>query len=126
MPNQIISTPAAPAAIGPYSQAVLCGSTLYCSGQVGIVPETGALAEGLDAQVRQAFSNLKAVIEAADGELADVAKLTLFLKSMDDFARVNEIMQEFFEAPFPARSCFAVAALPKGALFEAEAIVNLG
>lgn len=126
MPSQIISTPAAPAAIGPYSQAVLCGSTLYCSGQIGLVPETGALAAGLDAQVRQAFSNLKAVIEAAGGSLANVVKLTLFLASMDDFARVNDIMKEYFEAPFPARSCFAVAALPKGALFEAEAVAYLG
>lgn len=123
--NDIISTPKAPAAIGPYNQAVKSGSTLYCSGQIGLVPETGELAQGLDAQVRQAFTNLTQVVEAAGGRFTDVVKFTLFVTDLAHFGEVNAIMQEFVKPPFPARSCVEVTALPKGALFEVEAIAVL-
>ena len=126
MTTRIISKPNAPAAIGPYSQGVADAQTLYCSGQIGLDPATGSLAEGFEAQARRAFSNLKAVIEAAGGKLPGVMKLTIFLVDMNDFPKVNEIMCEYFSAPYPARSCFAVAALPKGALVEVEAVVSLG
>lgn len=123
--NDIISTPKAPAAIGPYNQAVKAGSTLYCSGQIGLVPATGELAQGLDAQVRQAFTNLTQVVEAAGGRFTDVVKFTLFVTDLAHFGEVNAIMQEFVKPPFPARSCVEVTALPKGALFEVEAIAVL-
>ena len=126
MTTRIISTPNAPAAIGPYSQGVADAQTLYCSGQIGLDPATGSLAEGFEAQARRAFSNLKAVIEAAGGKLPGVMKLTIFLVDMNDFPKVNEIMCEYLSAHYPARSCFAVAALPKGALVEVEAVVSLG
>lgn len=122
----IISTPNAPAAIGPYNQAVRFGNTLYCSGQIGLVPTTGALAEGLDAQVHQAFQNLTEVVRAAGGTFDHVVKFTLFVTDMSKFADVNAIMQEYVKAPYPARSCVEVSSLPKGALFEVEAIVALG
>ncbi len=123
--NDIISTPKAPAAIGPYNQAVKSGNTLYCSGQIGLVPATGELAQGLDAQVRQAFTNLTQVVEAAGGRFTDVVKFTLFVTDLAHFGEVNAIMQEFVKPPFPARSCVEVTALPKGALFEVEAIAVL-
>ncbi len=123
--NDIISTPKAPAAIGPYNQAVKSGGTLYCSGQIGLIPATGELAQGLDAQVRQAFTNLTQVIEAAGGSFTDVVKFTLFVTDLAHFGEVNAIMQEFVKPPFPARSCVEVTALPKGALFEVEAIAVL-
>lgn len=123
--NNIISTPKAPAAIGPYNQAVKSGNTLYCSGQIGLVPATGELAQGLDAQVRQAFTNLTQVVEAAGGRFTDVVKFTLFVTDLAHFGEVNAIMQEFVKPPFPARSCVEVTALPKGALFEVEAIAVL-
>lgn len=125
MTTRIISTDKAPAAIGPYSQAVADAHTLYCSGQIGLNPVTGELIEPFEAQAHQAFSNLKAVIEAAGSKLENVMKLTIFLSSMDDFPVVNDIMCKYFAAPYPARSCFAVAALPKGARVEVEAIVHL-
>lgn len=123
--NDIISTPKAPAAIGPYNQAVKSGNTLYCSGQIGLIPATGELAQGLDAQVRQAFTNLTQVVEAAGGCFTDVVKFTLFVTDLAHFGEVNAIMQEFVKSPFPARSCVEVTALPKGALFEVEAIAVL-
>lgn len=123
--NNIISTPKAPAAIGPYNQAVKSGNTLYCSGQIGLIPATGELAQGLEAQVRQAFTNLTQVVEAAGGRFTDVVKFTLFVTDLAHFGDVNAIMQEFVKPPFPARSCVEVTALPKGALFEVEAIAVL-
>lgn len=125
MSTRIISTTNAPAAIGPYSQGIADESTLYCSGQIGLDPATGILEPTFEAQARRAFSNLKAVIEAAGASMKNVMKVTIFLTSMDDFPKVNEAMCEYFAAPYPARSCFAVAGLPKGALVEVEAVVHL-
>ena len=126
MPHTIIATASAPAAIGPYSQAVRAGNTVYLSGQIALDPASGQLVEGrFDAQVEQAFRNLKAVAQAAGGSLSDVVKLTLFLTDLAQFPRANEIMQSFFEAPYPARSTVGVLSLPRGALFEVEAIMVL-
>jgi reactive intermediate/imine deaminase len=126
MPHTIIATASAPAAIGPYSQAVRAGNTVYLSGQIALDPASGQLVEGgFDAQVEQAFRNLKAVAQAAGGSLSDVVKLTLFLTDLSQFPRANEIMQTFFEAPYPARSTVGVLSLPRGALFEVEAIMVL-
>lgn len=120
----IISTAHAPAAIGPYSQAVRVGNSVWLSGQIALDPANGALVEGgIDAQIEQAFRNLKAVAEAAGGSLADCVKLTLFLTDLGDFPRVNEAMQKHFTQPYPARATVGVASLPRGALFEVEAIM---
>ena len=119
-------TDRAPAAIGPYSQAVKCGSTVYLSGQIPLVPETMELVAGdLEAQARRVFDNLQAVARAAGGSLADVAKLNIFLTDMGDFARVNQVMTEYFDQPYPARAAVGVAALPKGAAVEMDAILDL-
>jgi reactive intermediate/imine deaminase len=124
MSRQMIQTAAAPAAIGPYSQAIAVDRMVFLSGQIALDPQTGQLiAGGIEAQAKQAFSNLKAVCEAAGGELADCVKLTLFLTDLSDFALVNQTMQAFFQAPYPARSTVQVSALPKGASFEVEAIM---
>lgn len=126
MSKQIIHTDAAPAAVGPYSQAVAAsgGKTVYLSGQIGLEPATGELvAENFEAQVRQAFANLKAVVAAAGGTLDNVVKLTLFLTDLGKFAAANAIMAEIIPQPFPARSTLGVASLPKGAQFEVEAIL---
>ena len=121
-----ISTPNAPAALGPYSQAVRAGDTVYLSGQIPLDPKTGELVEGgFEAQVHQAFRNLKAVVEAAGGHLGQVVRLGLFLPDLKQFATVNSIMAEYFQAPYPARSTVQVAALPKGAPFEVEATLVL-
>jgi reactive intermediate/imine deaminase len=126
MSKTIVSTPAAPAAIGPYSQAVRAGQTVYLSGQIALDPVSGQLVEGgFEAQVERAFRNMKAVAEAAGGSLGDVVKLTLFLTDLTHFPRANEIMQSFFAAPYPARSTVGVASLPRGALFEVEAVMVL-
>jgi len=128
MSKQVIHTDAAPAAVGPYSQAVAVatGKTVYLSGQIGLEPGTGELvSENFDAQVRQAFANMTEVIKAAGGTLAQVAKLTLFLTDLERFAAANAIMAELMPEPFPARSTIGVAALPKGAQFEVEAILAL-
>jgi reactive intermediate/imine deaminase len=126
MSHTIIATAAAPAAIGPYSQAVRAGNTVYLSGQIALDPASGQLVEGgFDAQVERAFLNLKAVSQAAGGSLSDVVKLTLFLTDLAQFPKANEIMQTFFEAPYPARSTVGVLSLPRGALFEVEAIMVL-
>ncbi len=126
MSHTIIATAAAPAAIGPYSQAVRAGNTVYLSGQIALDPASGQLVDGgFDAQVERAFLNMKAVAEAAGGSLRDVVKLTLFLTDLAQFPRVNEIMQTFFEAPYPARSTVGVLSLPRGALFEVEAVLVL-
>lgn len=123
MSKQNIHTAAAPAAIGPYSQAIRAGNTVYLSGQIGLDPATGTLREGIEAQARQVFLNLKAVIEAAGASLDDVVKLSVLLADMGDFAKVNEIMAGHFKAPYPARATYQVAGLPRGARIEIEGIV---
>lgn len=130
MSNHPIHTDKAPAALGPYSQAVSAnfafkGTVVFCSGQIGLDPATGQMREGFEAQVDQAFANMKAVIEAAGGELSGVVKLTLFLTDLAHFATVNAKMEALFAKPYPARSTVGVASLPKGALFEVEAIVTV-
>lgn len=120
--NKTITAQNAPAAVGPYCHAKLCGNTLFTSGQLGLVPATGELPEGVEAQARQALDNLKAVLEAGGMALSDVAKTTVFLADINDFAAINAIYAEYFTGEAPARSCVQVAALPKGALFEIEAV----
>lgn len=126
MSRSIISTPDAPAAIGPYSQAVRAGDTVYLSGQIGLDPANMELVAGFEVQTRRVFDNLAAVAAAAGGSLADVVKLSLFLTDLDQFATVNEIMAEYFAQPYPARAAVGVKALPKGAEIEADAILVLG
>jgi 2-iminobutanoate/2-iminopropanoate deaminase len=122
--KHVISTTNAPAAIGPYSQAIQVGNTTYCSGQIGLDPASGNLVSGgFEAQVKQAFSNLKGVVEAAGGNVNQCVKLTLFLTDLSKFATVNELMAQYFAQPYPARSTIGVASLPKGAEFEVEAIM---
>jgi 2-iminobutanoate/2-iminopropanoate deaminase len=124
--KEIVSTNAAPAAIGPYSQAVKTGLVVFLSGQIGLDPATKELVSNVfEAQVRQAFRNLAEVAKASGGSLANVVKLTLFLTDLDKFAQVNQIMAELVPQPFPARSTIGVASLPKGAQFEVEAILVL-
>jgi len=124
MTKTILSTERAPAAIGPYSQAVRANGVVYTSGQIGLDPATGELvAGGLEAEARQAFANLVAVAEAAGGTLAHTVKLTLFMTDLSNFAKVNAIMSELVPQPFPARSTVGVASLPKGAQFEVEAVL---
>jgi reactive intermediate/imine deaminase len=126
MPRQPIHTELAPAAIGPYSQAVRAGNTIYCSGQVPLDPATGELVEGdIATQARRAFDNLKAVCEAGGGGFADVVRLGLYLTDLAQFAAVNAVMAEYFSAPYPARSTIEVPALPKGAVFEVDAVMVL-
>ena len=125
MARSTVSTPNAPAAIGTYSQAVRAGNTLYLSGQIGLDPATGRLADGIENQISRVFENLKAVAEAGGGSLADAVKLTVYLTDLAHFARVNEIMSAYFEQPYPARAAVGVAALPRGALIEADAILVL-
>lgn len=122
MPKEAVHSKHAPAALGPYSQGVRAGSTAYLSGQLGLDPATGNLAEGIEAQTHQVFKNLRAVVQAAGGELDDVVKLTILMADLADFAEVNEIMATYFEAPYPARATYQVAALPKAARIEVEAI----
>jgi reactive intermediate/imine deaminase len=126
MTKQIIHTDHAPAAIGPYSQAVRAGTTVYFSGQIPLDPATGNLVEGdIAAQARRAFDNLKAVAEAAGGSLDRVVRLGLYLTDLSQFAAVNAVMQEYFAAPYPARSTIEVSGLPKGAAFEVDAVMVL-
>ena len=125
MTRSTISTSDAPAAIGPYSQAVRAGDTLYLSGQIGLDPATGELVDGIGSQIHRVFGNLKAVAKAGGGSLDDVVKLTIYLTDLSHFARVNEIMPEYFDKPYPARAVVGIAALPRGALVEADAILAL-
>jgi len=126
MSRQIIQTDKAPAAIGPYSQAVRAGDTVYLSGQIPLDPGTGLLVEGdITAQARRSFENLKAVCEAAGGSLGDIVRLGLYLTDLDNFAAVNAVMSEFFKAPYPARSTVEVSGLPRGARFEVDAVMVL-
>ena len=119
----IISTPKAPAAIGPYSQAVLVNGMLFTSGVIPIDPETNTLVQGdVEAQARQAIGNLKNLIEASGSSMEMVVKTTVFIKDMNDFGKINDIYKEFFTSDFPARSCVEVARLPKDVLIEIEAI----
>ena len=125
MSKIIIQTPDAPAAIGTYSQAVRIDQTVYLSGQIGLDPAPMQLVEGIEAQIHQVFRNLRAVAAAAGGSLSDVAKLNIFLTDLGHFARVNEIMSEYFSQPYPARAAVGVASLPRGALVEADAVMVL-
>lgn len=126
MEKQIIKTPNAPAAIGTYSQATRYAETVYLSGQIALDPQRMVLVDGgIEAQIHQVFKNLTAVCEAAGGNLGQILKLTVFLADMADFPSVNQIMAEYFEEPYPARAAVGVAALPKGALVEMDAILGL-
>ncbi|MCL1635433.1 RidA family protein [Luteimonas sp. SX5] len=126
MPRDPISTAKAPAAIGPYSQAVRAGDTVYLSGQVALDPISGLLIEGdVQAQARRAFDNLRSVCEAAGGSMDDVVRVGLYLTDLDQFAAVNAVMAEYFQAPYPARSTIEVSALPRGAQFEVDAVMVL-
>lgn len=123
----VINTERAPAAIGPYSQAIKAGNTVYLSGQIPLDPQTMDLvSDDFEAQARQVFTNLSAVCEEAAGSLQDIVKLNLYLVDLDNFAIVNKVMEEFFEAPFPARAAVGVKALPKGSQVEAEAVMIIG
>ena len=126
MARTIISTPAAPAAIGTYSQAVRVGNTVYISGQIPLDPATKELVAGdMDAQVRRVFENLKAIAAAAGGSLADAVKLTIYLVDLGHFALVNKVMAEYCREPYPARAAVGVASLPRGAAVEADCILEL-
>ncbi len=127
MTRKIISTDKAPQAIGTYSQAVQVGTTVYLSGQIPLVPETMELVEGdMRAQITRVFDNLQAVTEAANGSLADIAKLNIFLTDLSHFPLVNEVMAEYFVEPYPARAAVGVAQLPKDSQVEMDAIMELG
>ena len=126
MSREIICTDKAPSAIGPYSQAVRVGGTVYLSGQIPLDPVSMDLVTGdIGPQARRVFDNLRAVCQEAGGDLADVVKLTIYLTDLRHFAEVNEIMSEYFGEPYPARAAIGVAALPKGAAIEMEAIMSL-
>lgn len=125
MPKRIIHTEQAPKAVGPYSQAVHCGATVYLAGQIGLDPASMELVAGIEAQTERVFENLKAVAQAAGGDLRDVVKLTIYLTDLGNFARVNEIMATCFAAPYPARATVGVASLPRGALIEIDAIMHI-
>ena len=126
MPRQAIHSEQAPAAIGPYSQAVRSGNTVFLSGQIALDPATGALVEGdIAVQARRAFDNLRAVCEAAGGSFDGIVRLGLYLTDLGQFAAVNAVMAEYFQAPYPARSTIEVAGLPRGAVFEVDAVLVL-
>ncbi len=126
MSRQIITSKHAPAAIGTYSQAVRCGDTVFLSGQTPLDPSSGLLVEGdFEAQARRAFDNLKAVCEAAGGSFDKIVRVGLYLVDLGDFAIVNKVMGEYFNAPYPARSTIGVAALPRGSAFEVDAVMVL-
>jgi len=120
-----VSTNKAPAAIGPYSQAIKVGNLLFTSGQIPIDPATGEIPEGVEAQAEQALTNVKNLIEAAGASIDNVVKTVVFIKDMNDFAAINAIYAKYFTEPFPARSCVEVARLPKDVLLEVETIVEL-
>lgn len=126
MPRQIISTPDAPAAIGTYSQAVKCGDTVYLSGQIALDPKTMTLTNAsIEDEIHQVFRNLAAVAATSGGGLQHVAKLNVFLTDLAHFAKVSEIMPQYFQPPYPARAAIGVAALPRGARVEADAVLVL-
>ncbi|MDQ3230079.1 MAG: RidA family protein [Pseudomonadota bacterium] len=124
MSRQIIQSKKAPAAIGPYSQAVRAGNTIYCSGAIALDPDSGLLVEGgIEAEARRAFDNLKAICEAAGGSFDQIVRVGLYLTDLSQFSIVNNVMAEYFNAPYPARSTIGVAALPRGAAFEVDAVM---
>ena len=126
MPRQPVATDRAPAAIGPYSQAVIAGRTVYTSGQIPLDPATGQLVEGdIATQARRVFDNLRAVCAAAGGDFGHVARVGIYLVDLGDFAAVNAVMADYFSAPYPARSTIGVAALPKGARIEVDLVLSL-
>jgi reactive intermediate/imine deaminase len=125
MAKQIIHTDGAPQAIGTYSQAVKVNGTVYLSGQIGLDPGTMQMVEGIEQQVHRVFKNLAAVAAAAGGSLADVVKLNIFLTDLSNFALVNTIMAEYFTTPYPARAAVGVASLPRGALVEADGVMQI-
>jgi 2-iminobutanoate/2-iminopropanoate deaminase len=120
-----IKTNNAPAAIGPYSQAIVTGGLVFASGQIPVNPETGEIPEGVEAQANQVFTNMKNLLEAAGTNINKVVKTVVFIKNMDDFGTINEIYAKYFTEPFPARSCVEVARLPKDVLLEMEAIAEM-
>ena len=122
MSKKVISTSKAPAAIGPYSQAIEVNGFVFASGQIPIIPETGELAQGIEAQTKQALTNVKSIMEASGLTMSNIVKTSVFIKDMNDFAKVNEIYATFFEGDYPARSCVEVARLPKDVLIEVEVI----
>lgn len=127
MSRQIISTPDAPAAIGTYSQAVKCGNTVYLSGQIALDPATKTMVNAtVEDEIHRVFQNLAAVAKASGGSLADIAKLNVFLTDLGNFAKVNEIMAQYFQQPYPARAAVGVASLPRDARVEADAVLVLG
>ncbi|MCI8854767.1 MAG: RidA family protein [Lachnospiraceae bacterium] len=124
MAKEVIFTEKAPAAVGPYIQAARVNGMVYCSGQLGLIPESGELAKGVEAQAHQAMKNMGAVLEAAGSDYSKVIKTTIFLADMNDFGVVNGIYESYFGGNFPARSCVEVAKLPKGGLVEVECIAE--
>ena len=125
MSKTAVISPDAPAALGPYSQAIRAGNTVYLSGQLGLDPKSGNLVDGVEAQAHQVFRNLRAVALAAGGTLDDIVKLTILMQDLGDFAKVNAIMAGYFNEPYPARATYQVAALPKAGLIEIEGILVL-
>lgn len=123
MNKQVITSEQAPAAIGPYSQAIKVGRTVYLSGQIPLDPSTMQVVEGFEAQVCQVFDNLQAVAVAAGGTLQDIVKLNIYLTDLNNFAAVNEIMTRYFQQPYPARAAVGVAALPKGVPVEMDGVL---
>ena len=126
MSKQAITTDQAPQAIGTYSQAIKCGQTVYLSGQIGLDPATMQMVDGIEAQIHRVFENLKAVSVASGGSLNDVLKLNVYLTDLGHFAKVSEIMAGYFQQPYPARAVVGVAALPRAALVEMDAVMSLG
>ncbi len=120
-----VSTEKAPAAIGPYAQAQITGGLVFTSGQIPIIPETGTIAVGLEAQAHQVFKNVSELLKAAGSDISRVVKTTVFIKDMNDFAAINAVYAQYFTEPFPARSCVEVARLPKDVLLECEVIAEV-
>ena len=120
-----VSTNKAPAAIGPYAQAQIAGGLVFTSGQIAIIPETGEIAVGLEAQAHQVFKNLSELLKAAGTDISKTVKTTVFIKNMNDFAAINAVYAQYFTEPYPARSCVEVARLPKDVLLECEVIAEL-
>lgn len=123
--KEVIHAENAPKAIGCYSRAIKVANTVYLSGQIGLIPETMELVDGIEQQTHQVFKNLQAVVAAAGGTLNDIVKLNIYMTTMSNFALINQIMSEYFTAPYPARAAIGVQELPKGALVEADGVVIL-
>ena len=122
---KVVSTEKAPAAIGPYSQAIITNGFVFASGQIPIIPESGALAVGLEAQAHQVFKNVTELLRAAGTDISRTVKTTVFIKDMNDFAAINAVYSQYFSTPFPARSCVEVARLPKDVLLECEVVAEV-